>query len=229
MKKAFIVLTAVLVLIVLASCGRENPSAGETVSEPGYVMQFQDGVYPSTGYAGSSDTNLDSKFADALFSTFNSAMIGEDGANVDTGRYVIRYDLTSLVPVNIRITKAYLSVNASAVSGSNTFTAYALTAPFNAPETTWNDRDMSVLWTSPGGDFSTIPKSNCVNMTVPGLYVFSLDTDMVKSWVASPSTNYGVIITASNETSGENYAVTGQNANTTAANRSMLTIYYTLP
>jgi hypothetical protein len=228
MKKYFAV-TAMLILSVLAaSCGSSSPAgpAGATV----YTAKFQNGVYPTAAYAGSADTGLYQVNPDLNFSTIATNWAGffVTGA---IEHYVIRYDLSSIVPSNVKVTKAYLTVKCSTVAGavSNTYTAYALTTANSISNATWNSSDTGTPWTAPGGDFGAAAKSSSVMMNTPGIYVFSLDTDMVKSWISSPSTNYGIVLKGANETGPRAEVVIINDDNGSTADRPLLTVEYTLP
>jgi hypothetical protein len=227
MKRKIKVLMLFCVILGVVLClGACSSSTTGPTGATGYMLQFQNGVYPSANYAGSAVTGLNEASQNTNYSAYNAYWIGYYGYK---SRAVVRYDLTSIVPSNIKVTKAYLTLTVLNYDASNTYTAYALTTPFVGTTATWLNKDTGTPWTAAGGDYSAIAKSNAVCIGSMGTYVFKLDAAMVQSWIASPTTNYGIILVASNETTGINDTDIAFNANATAASRPMLTIYYTLP
>src|SRR3954469_5115616 len=68
-------------------------------------------------------------------------------------RIVLKFDTQSPLPAGTPITSAILTLT---VAGGNaearTLSAYRVNSSYEAPETTWNRRNASTLWTSAGGD-----------------------------------------------------------------------------
>ena len=237
MKKFYYKFTflAVILLVTLLSSGCSKNSAGETgpagPTGPtgGYVMQFQNGAYPATAYTGVEATTLDSLSSTVNFSTLNPSAVGYADTGSEKVRYTINYNLTTMIPNNVIVTAAYLSISVTTIYGSPSITVYPLTTAFTTSTATWINSATATPWTIPGGDFSLTPKSNTVAISAPGTYTFTLDKAIVQGWISSPSSNYGIILVASNETSGDNVAYFNSNASTTATSRPILTIYYKLP
>lgn len=214
-----------LAFVMLAGgCTTNNntTAAPVTPSVDEHVLQFQNGVYPDSTYTYSMDTGMDSGSPTTNFDTISPFNTGALSGSIS--RYYIRFSTTSLLPNNVTVTKAYLTINVNSINGANSFAFYALTTAWNDYSSSWNGP-----WFTPGGDFTATAKSNVLAMNDLGSYVYKLDTAMVGGWVANPSTNYGVILRAVNETTGFNSAGVVTNADGQAAFRPMLTVYYTLP
>jgi hypothetical protein len=192
-------------------------------------MQFQYKNYPSGSYIGVTDTGMDSLNSNVNYSDFTTFSIGYSSTGSEKDRYIIRYDLSSVIPDNVKVTAAYFTINVDALNGSNAYLIYPLTASFVQTTATWNDRAAATPWTTPGGDYSAVPKSNTVAISALGKFTFTLDTAMVQGWITDPAGNYGMMIMATNESSGDNVANLDYDANATASDRPLLTIYYTLP
>lgn len=192
-------------------------------------MQFQYKNYPGGSYIGVTDTGMDSLNSNVNYSDFTTFSIGYSSTGSEKDRYIIRYDLSSVIPDNVKVTAAYFTINVDALNGSNSYSIYPLTASFTQTTATWNDRAASTPWTTPGGDYSAAPKSNAVTISALGKFTFTLDTAMVQGWISDPAGNYGMMIMAANESSGDNLANLDYDANATASDRPLLTIYYTLP
>lgn len=226
----FALLAAALLLSVFSTgCSKNSTGPAGPAGTGGYVMQFQYKNYPSGTYTGVTDTGMDSLNSNTNYSDFTTYSIGYSSTDSEKDRYIIRYDLSSVVPGNINVTAAYLTINVDALNGSNSYLIYPLTAGFTQTTATWNDRAASTPWTTPGGDYSTVARSNAVTINALGKYTFTLDTAMVQGWVSNPAGNYGIIIVATNESSGDNIANLDYDANGTVSDRPLLTVYYKLP
>jgi hypothetical protein len=225
MKKYAAITALLMVSLLMFSCG--SGPAGPTGSTS-YTMRFQNGVYPSASYAGSADTYLDSIASGTNYSAAAAIWMGYYPGEIE--HYTVRYDLSSVIPSNINVKKAYLTIKCSSIGGamSNTYTAYALAVNDITTET-WNDSATATPWTTAGGDFGAAAKSNSVMISSAGVYVFSLDTAMVKSWITSPAANYGILIKGASEAGARAEAVIYTSDDGVIADRPMLTIEYTLP
>jgi len=226
---------AVVLIAAVAAAGCKGPAgpAGSTGATgpvgSGYVMQFQDGAYPAASYTGASDTGLDSLNSTTNYSDFTTFSIGYSPSPAEKDRYIIKYNLSSVIPGNVNVTAAYFTIVVDAVNGSNSLLIYPLTTPFTAAGATWEDSAASTPWTTPGGDFSPVPQSNTVTVSTFGTYTFTLNTAMVQNWITNPSMNDGMIVIATNESSGNNVVDLWYDEYATVADRPMLTVYYTLP
>jgi hypothetical protein len=230
MKKIPVVLAfgcaVLLASVILCGCSSQEPGptgpAGSTV----YTMSFRDSLYPSAGYSGATGTGFGTANMDLSYPANNLFWTGFNGAS--NYRLVMNFDMSPVIPHNVKVSQAYLYMNAVEILGSNTFTAYALTKPAAMTSATWNNYDGVTDWTTPGGDF-TAAKSSPVFISSTGIFVFILDTDMVEDWISNTPNNYGIIINASNETTGSNAIRFATSLNATVSLRPMITINYTLP
>jgi len=226
---------AVVLIAAVAAGGCKGPAgpAGSTGATgpagSGYVMQFQDGAYPAASYTGASDTGLDSLNSNTNYSAFTTFSIGFNSTGSEIDRYIIKYNLASVIPDNVNVTAAYFTIVTDSLNGTVSMQAYPLTTAFTASGATWMDSAASTPWAKPGGDFSPMPQSNTVTVSVLGTYTFTLNPSMVQGWISSPSTNYGMIVIAENESTGNNVVNLWYDEYATVADRPMLTIYYTLP
>jgi hypothetical protein len=234
MKKniyALFLLAAVLSLgFMLFGCG-SNSSQGPAgpAGSLGNVINFQDGMYPTTSYSGVTGTGMDSANYAFKYSAWSNFYIGYSSGSIM--RYIFRFDLAAYMPNNAVITKAYMTVNTSTVNNGNTFTAYALTRVVDMANANWDTYNGTNAWAdiTGGGDFSAQAKSNAVPMNTVGAHVFTLDTAMVQSWLADSSSNYGILIKGINESTGIFSARIISSAHGTPELRPRLTVYYTLP
>lgn len=163
-------------------------------------------------------------------------------------RGLVRFDLTGKIPPGSSIVSATLSMNMSkANSGANTVSLHNVTSSWgegtsnaNSQEgkgasattgdATWIHRSFNtVLWTSPGGDFTpTASASTTVDNT--GKYQWGSTNQMVAdvtSWYQNPSTNFGWIIVGDESAEGTSKRFDSRE-NPTSANRPGLTVSYAI-
>jgi hypothetical protein len=222
MKKLF-VFASLLTALLFVSCG-SNPATPVDPVNDLMIMMFKDGFYPSTVYSQTSDTFIDSGNAGSNF-----------GGNFDintgcysgvTRRALIKFDITDIVPVNVTVEKAYLTLTPNGSIGTMpSFQAYRINK-------SW--AETAVTWSLIAGNHETGACSNSVSYSAAAdnKLTFEIDSAMVQSWLTNPATNYGVMILASNETSGPDGYVGFVNRQQAAGYeylRPKLTIYYRLP
>jgi len=125
-----------------------------------------------------------------------------DSSAMNTQRTFIYFDLSSITlgPTQV-VQSATLTLSAYTAYGFNTnhmpMEIYRVVAPWTDTSLTWNNRDTTHPWATPGGDFvglggqpysiSTASPANAdpVTWDVTGL---------VQEWVSHASTNYGLML-----------------------------------
>jgi hypothetical protein len=228
MKKQIFILIALIAGLVLSSCKGGQGTSGPSGADMSTAV-FQQGVFPAAGYSGAADAMLDQGSPDSNDGTWTYTLFGLDPGSAY--RQLIRFDVSYIVPKSVSVLSAELTLYLQADAGVNTGTVYELTRGFVENGATWNSYDGVNSWTSPGGDYNPAAMSDPVYFdgSAPTI-TFHLNPAMVQNWIANPGQNYGIIITASNETTGSNWArfysadYTGNNLQ-----RPALTIKYRLP
>lgn len=236
MKKILLaaVFLCVAVLFII-SCGSKGPAgpAGSSGNNGPVTVNLQNNAI----YSGTTDTYLDSYNSGTNNSSAPGIYAGfYAGYNNDNIRAILRFDLSTVIPSNVIVEAAYLTLypyncGSTCISGSATITAYAVSDPWTMAGATWLDSQVATLWTNAGGDFSQTPMSNTLVLSaanIPTSVMFTLDASVIQGWLATPSTNYGLILKASNETTGNNFFGFYSTANGTAALNPILTLYYKL-
>jgi RHS repeat-associated protein len=131
--------------------------------------------------------------------------VGYSGGDIQ--RSVVHYAPLSdgFMPVDAQIISAQLSLPVVSLSGSVTVNAYPLSRAYSNSAVTWNSYDGTHSWTTPGGDYSTSPTTSA---TVPssGTMTLNVSTALVQSWVDGSGANNGLVLKASNESSGTDLA-----------------------
>ena len=171
-------------------------------------------------------------------------------SNADNARRgVISFDVSSVVPTGATIISAELTLNMSrSTSPTSPVELHALIADWGegasdamsnegsgaAPadgDATWVHRMFnSVLWQTPGGDFSSLV-SAVVSVGGSSRYTWNTTSEMVadvQGWVDDPSTNFGWLLLG-DETTSRTAKRFDSNESPTAGNRPTLTITYELP
>ena len=227
MKKCILLLSLITIAPVLfISCKGVEGAVGDPGNDGPAglsVMSFQDGVFPSDAYSGTQDDSLVSGgSANNNYGTSTVNTVGYNSGNVY--RPVIKFDLTSIVPGDVIVEHAYLTVTID-TAAPNTINVYAVAAAWDEMQCTWMNRLTSTPWTAAGGDKGALQDSKVCGSTT---LVFSLDPALVGTWISDPLHNYGVLLQASDESTNNEVNVSSREE-TTASARPRLTIYYRLP
>jgi hypothetical protein len=248
-KKTIIFLSLAIIwglLLFACSAGDKGPMGPNTAT-----AVFQNGVLPSAAYVGCTDATIENEYPTINVGSCDYLISG-GYASVFIYRIVIKFDLSYIVPSNVHVTSAKLTLYTDSLNDisslSNTHTAYALTKAWTGGtgscggsanvNTSWNFANgSSDAWSNPGadGNFNATAASNSVPVHTVGVGTeieFNLDPSVVQAWLSNTDTNYGLIIKAGTESSpaGLGYWLRPCSSNIAAtAYRPKLTINYTLP
>ena len=175
--------------------GREVPllvRAPLSSNEGSRVLAFQDGVSPDASYMGTRDTKL---HGDAQSTAFGASDFLEIDADPDYAA-LLQWDL-SAVPAGATIQSAEIVFHVTNVSRA-TYQLYALTKPWDEATATWMDRHTGEPWTVPGGSsdrgatvLANVSGPNLGELRIP---LSSSGLNVVRGWLANPTTNHGFII-----------------------------------
>jgi len=125
-----------------------------------------------------------------------------ESSSLNTQRTFIQFDLSSitLAPTQI-VQSATLTLFAYTGFGTNTgfqpMEIYRVVAPWTESGLTWQNRDATHLWTTPGGDFVSSggkPYSISTSSATDGQPVAWDVTALVQEWASHVSTNYGLML-----------------------------------
>jgi hypothetical protein len=157
-------------------------------------ITFQDGLFPSVAYAGTTDTKLNSSSKNKNYGTATSLMV--DGKPDEASLF--RWDV-SAVPAGSIVVSAAIELNAfSSTKGS--FEVYALQRAWDEISTTWNQYAAGNPWGAAGangaGDHGFAPLGSLAP-TSAGMYHIPLNESgvaAVQAWIHNPAQNYGIIV-----------------------------------
>ena len=145
------------------------------------------------------DTYIREDFPNNPFGASTELQIGKTAGGEEL-KSLIQFNISS-VPQDHTIVNANISIYISSIGGNGVNTTiHRITSAWAEAEATWNNKTTSSGWTSAGGDYASLLDSE--NLTSSQWYTFSI-TEAVRGWVNSTYNNYGLMLVASNPSSGD--------------------------
>ncbi|HPD18103.1 MAG TPA: DNRLRE domain-containing protein, partial [Candidatus Goldiibacteriota bacterium] len=196
MKRFILVILTMSVLIF--SCQKGDTGANGPqgpagpAGEDGYlVMQFQNGMFPSSFYTGTYDTRIANNTLSKLnFGSCSNIIFGNEISSIWRG--LLKFDISEINQAAI-VKSAYLTLYAHTINGSVDVEVYKVTknwtegagncggtADVNASWDYFNGS--SNAWTTPGGDYDLTTQSEVKTVTTTGYYTIKLNIQMVQDW-----------------------------------------------
>ena len=131
------------------------------------------------------------------FCGYENLDVGFDG--YEPSRALLRFDVQRYIPRNAQVLNAELGlyVYDSWATAATKVNLHAATRAWNWCAT-WNTYDGTNRWTSPGGDFNSVPATSATVGPDPGFYYW-YPTELVQSWVDRSTANHGLVLKAANE------------------------------
>ena len=149
-------------------------------------------------------------------------------------RAVFAFGALSAIPRGSFVTEAHLTLTTEGSPDPEApFELHALTRSFTSADATWNRATAASAWTHPGGDFGPVQPTSPQGPTSPPA-AQSTDpvhprfdaTGIVRGWIASPGTAYGLLLKGAAEKPGAHHE-TFDGVNTADPTRTpTLTITY---
>jgi len=218
----------VLILVLLLTGCQQGPS-GPTGPQgqpgtglPAYSVEFENGLYPDSGFTGSDPHWLDGSSPNSAPTTGQiKVATGTTTANVALG--LIRFNLSYALPVNATVTSASLQLTTqtttSLSTGTYVFGVHQVIPP-PAGQVPWNDASTWNVVVAPYGwnggtsspvtaviDYNATPMdavtvtSTQVNSNQV-LLAWNVTPALSQVWANPSNNNYGVLISPEPETSG---------------------------
>ena len=174
------------------------------LAAPGRVFPVT--VDPTTSWLSTNDGCTLSQATPTTASCYSTDLgVGYSGGNIQ--RAVVHYgDMSNgAIPLDAVVESASIGMPVDSLTGSVTVNAYPLSRAYSNSAVTWNSYDGTNAWTAAGGDYTATPTASG---TVPSSGTFSmhLPTSLAQSWVDGGASNNGLVLKASNESSGTNLA-----------------------
>ncbi|HEY6560716.1 MAG TPA: DNRLRE domain-containing protein [Polyangiaceae bacterium] len=223
-------LGAVLVAAGTVSCGAPDPEqVGEveqTVGAP-VAVSFQNGVLPTSAYAGTTDSSIKQATATTNFGNATSLEVdGDDGSGVDKSG-AIRWALSG-IPAGSIVQSASITLR-TINETNNTYNVFELRRPWNESQVTWQSAATGSPWATAGALGATDRGPIVGTVTGPvGSATIPLNSAgiaLVQGWV-NGGTNAGVVIAHATNTNGIDFA---SSEHATLSYRPRLTITYLPP
>jgi predicted phosphodiesterase len=214
--------------ISCGSVGEQESSARlhEALATP-VTISFQDGVAPTSAYAGTADTTLEQASPNANFGAKPSLYVdGDDGSGVDRSA-LVKWNLSG-IPAGSLVESASITLRITD-STSNRYDVYGVLRPWVEGEATWQNAANGSAWATTGAlatsdrgaALGTVTGSNgtvSVSLNGEGL-------SLVQSWIDG-GTNAGVLLANSSNRDGLDLA---SREGSTNSYRPKLTITYLPP
>jgi hypothetical protein len=170
-------------------------------------------------------------------------------ASLQIRRALLQFDIAGSVPAGATINSVSLGLFQLGRGGGSTVESFQL-QPLLASwgegtslasggggiaatsgDATWNHRFFSTTsWSASGGDFGPISGTGTIGTGIDTQYTFASQPGLVadvQSWLDSPTSNFGWILRASNESTPSNARVFASSENVDASLRPTLLIDYT--
>jgi hypothetical protein len=199
--KISVVAALVTLFSWVVGCGQEAPFSTSAQELAGtQSTSFQDGVFPSSGYAGTRDSMIEEEHPNTNHGGDTSiSASGDTPAGSGNENYILlQWDVSS-IPANAIVRSASIVVTVSD-RADQTYDFYELTRAWSESQVTWQKADSSTDWASNGadglGDRNTASLGS-IRASTTGTYTVPLNAQgltVVQKWVTTPSSNRGVII-----------------------------------
>ncbi|WP_224373037.1 DUF3616 domain-containing protein [Hyalangium versicolor] len=194
---------------LVVGCGQDHfdasgEQAGYSLGVQGatgtQTTSFQDGVSPSSSYAGTRDAMIEEENSDTNHGSDTSiSASGDTPAGSGNENYILlKWDVSS-IPANAIVRSASIVVTVSD-KADQSYDFYELTREWTESQVTWKEADSSTDWASNGADGAgdrNTASLGFIKASATGTYTVTLNAQglaAVQKWVTTPSSNHGVII-----------------------------------
>jgi RHS repeat-associated protein len=176
-----------------------SATQGARLPKAGRVTQIYRDASDTTLGKGVPDTNLNVYDGDPYDSPGNN--------NPDYGvtRAVLKFPALTGIPTGAQVVDAQLNMWTASNLGPNdpnsgTVDVHRLTRGFDQATATWNRANTATAWTTPGGDYAASPESGFNGFTNDPEWENWSVLGAVKTWLATPSSNFGLLLKMHDET-----------------------------
>jgi hypothetical protein len=208
----------------------DHPDEPEGISEhretlgAAVTVSFQDGVLPTSSYAGTQDASIKQANATTNFGTAISLEAdGDDGSGVDKSA-LVKWALSG-IPAGSIVQSAGITLN-DINESNNTYNVYETRRQWTESQVTWNNAATGTPWATAGAMGAADRGAIVGTVTGPvGTATINLNSAgvaLVQQWV-NGGLNAGVVIAHATNTNGIDFS---SSEDATLANRPKLTITY---
>lgn len=174
-------------------------------------QSFQDGLAPTSAYAGTADTYIRENTATTNYGSAPTLQVDGDEPSTSTQdmSILLAWDISS-IPETAIVEAAEILLNVTNIS-TGVYTCYGLERSWLESEATWNLASSGSAWAGPGATSGT-DRNNTPLCTVSAGTTGSLTIPFneaglsrVQEWVNFPSNNHGIIISDPATTDGADF------------------------
>lgn len=196
------------------------------------TKDFQDGVAPTSAYAGTRDAYISQNAPDTAFGTATTLLAdGDDpsGSNNDLAT-VIQWDISD-IPSEALVDSATITINVTNVN-STAYEIFQVLTNWQETSVTWNNAATATPWQSAGADGASDRGATvlgAISSGVTGSHTVVLNQaglDVIQSWIDGSALNNGLITTNSSATNGLDFS---SRETSGSLNRPKLSVTYSLP
>jgi len=181
------------------SCAGAEPAA--TLEAAGLVAAFQDGVAPTTGYAGTRDTMLEEADATARHGSDKKLSISGDtpGGSGKDDVALLQWDLGATIPRDAVVTAATITLTVTD-KADQSYGIFEALRGWDEATATWKRASTATNWETNGARGATdrgTAQLGAIRAASTGRFTIALTgagLAAVQRWVADPSTNHGVLL-----------------------------------
>ncbi|WP_079138539.1 DNRLRE domain-containing protein [Actinacidiphila rubida] len=172
----------------------ELPKAGQTsqIIQAGQTDTTLSSLQPTTAHDTIASDGVNQKWLS----------VGNNSGTYGTTRAVLKFPTTSL-PSTARVISAQMqawsTITTNTGGGSATYELHPLTRDFDEATGTWNNATSTTPWTKAGGDYSATVSDTVAGVTNDPVRHWWDATSLTQGWIATPTSNHGVLIKAVNE------------------------------
>ena len=212
---------------IVVSPGSASLTITDNDTSSGNSKAFQDGVSPTSSYAGTKDTYIAETNPNAEFGTATTLKVDGDAGSGKDLSTLLMWDVSS-IPSGSTVQTATITIYVTNKS-AQPYQVYELKRNWVETQANWNFYASGSKWSTSGAKGSLDRGSTVlgtVSASALGSYTLTLNSSgiaLVQSWVNSPSANRGIIITSM--TSSDDVVFSARNVST-RANRPKLTVTY---
>jgi LPXTG-site transpeptidase (sortase) family protein len=199
---------AVLSALLMLAASSFLVSHAQTAPVGSPILQsFQDGAAPSSSYLGTRDTYIEGNTPDAAHGNEINLIVGGGITTTEYSNSLLQWDLSGIPPLSsVQAVSVTLYITETA---SYQYSIYQVKKSWDEGQATWNQASASNPWFVPGGfggpdvDITALAVFTASHYITPtwGLMTIPLNAKgvtMVQSWVNTPSSNTGLMISSYN-------------------------------
>ncbi len=195
-------------------------------------VAFQDGLAPTPAYAGTRDGYIRQASPTTVHGLETTLQVdGDEPANTTNDMNILLSWDTSSIPVDAIIQAAHVELEVTNVS-TGAYTCYSLLKAWQESQATWNLASGGVSWSTAGAAGATDRGTQPLcTVSAPSLGPLSVNftqagLNLVQSWVNSPATNRGLVISSGSTADGADFH---SRESVTAMARPRLEVTYRVP